>query len=134
MGKTLAPATDDTLAGVRERLRSLQRDAGASLKTIADDTGLPYKFVQRYFAGTRGTRATLDQLDALCGFFRTTLARVLGEEAPPLALGRDEVAWLDLRRGLSADDRQLLRRIASRLRRRPPERSAQRRSAPSRTR
>lgn len=116
MAKRATPRT--TLADdVRRRLDALRRDRGIPATFIADKTGLSAKWVQRYFAGSRGERPTLDQLDALCRYFNRRLSDVLLDAAPVLDLDEEDEQWLWIGRQLTAAERAQVKQLASLLRR-----------------
>lgn len=102
---------------VRRVLDTLRKTHRVPATFIAEKTGLPAKWIQRYFAGSRGERPTLDQLDRLCRYFNRRLSDVLLDASPDLGLDDEDEQWLWIGRQLSTAERDQLKSVAALLRR-----------------
>jgi transcriptional regulator with XRE-family HTH domain len=92
---------------VREYLSGLLDQVGARQESVGRAIGKSQTWVSQYRNGTRGNRATLDDLDALARFFNRTLGDVLVAvqkgEKPDLT---PDERWLALGRALHPKDRR----------------------------
>lgn len=91
---------------IRAQFRQLVAASEIKQDAIAKALGRSQSALSQYLSGARGARATLDDLDALAGYFGRSLAQMLVAvgRGEPVRLSADE-KWLALGKALPPRDR-----------------------------